>query len=287
LGGLFVYPTGTLWSTSIPWDSEAKRKGSAEEKVGRMARESNTTAAHRCSNQETKNHRCEAFVPPRPRDRHRLKKGDSRAGYWCRRTAFLAKQVAVATREAREAKEMFQVAQEAHEQQFQQVQEQMMEMKQLLAAHMKQGVQQISVAQEQVADTQEFLVPLAPLAQQGSPAQALLLAQEQDVPVQALSDALACAGQRQAARRLRAACIGPGRVEATRRWQAAQEAAAQAAQEAAAQEAAMPRQARPRYGWDQNGNVRPYAHSKFYGLTASCDQYGCVLDAYGAPSYFR
>jgi len=217
---------------------------------------------------------------------------------------------------------------------------------------MKQGVQQISVAQEQVADTQEFLVPLAPLAQQGSPAQALLLAQEQDVPVQALSDALACAGQRQAARRLRAACIGrveatrrwqaqaqeaaaqkaaaqeaaaaeahsrearrepvqalsdalacagqrqaarrlraacigPGRVEATRRWQAAQEAAAQAAQEAAAQEAAMPRQARPRYGWDQNGNVRPYAHSKFYGLTASCDQYGCVLDAYGAPSYFR
>ena len=276
LGGLFVYPTGTLRSTTrcLPWDSEAKRKGSAEEKVGRMARESNTTAAHRCSNQETKNHRCEAFVPPRPRDRHRLKKGDSRAGYWCRRTAFLAKEVAVATREAREAKEMFQVAQEAHEQQFQQVQEQMMEMKQLLAAHMKQGVQQISVAQEQVADTQEFLVPLAPLAQQGSPAQALLLAQEQDVPVQALSDALACAGQRQAARRLRAACIGPGRVEATRRWQAAQEAAAQ--------EAAMPRQARPRYGWDQNGNVRPY-----YGLTASCDQYGCVLDAYGAPSYFR
>ena len=126
-------------------DSEAKRKGSAEEKVGRMVEESDTTAAHRCENQETKHHRCEAFVPPRPRALHRLKKGDSRAGYWCRRTAFLAKEVAVATREAREAKEMIQVAQEAHEkqfrkaheQQFQKVQEQMEEMKQLLATSLK------------------------------------------------------------------------------------------------------------------------------------------------------
>jgi len=145
-----------------------------------MVKESDTTAAYRCDNQETKHHRCEAFVPPRPRDRHRLKKGDSRAGYWCRRTAFLAKEVAVATREAREAKEMIQVAQEAHEkqfrkaheaheQQFQKVQEQMEEMKQLLATSLKQGVQQFSVAQEQAADTQELL---APLVQQSPPVQA-------------------------------------------------------------------------------------------------------------------
>jgi len=182
LGGLFVYPTGTLRSTdrALRWDSEAKRKGSAEKKVGRMVAESNITTSYRCYSQESKNHLCEAFVPPRPRDRHRLKKGDSRAGYWCRRTAFLAKEVAVATREAREAKEMIQMAQEAHEkqfrkaheaheQQFQQVQEQMEEMKQLIATSLKQSVQQFSVAQEQAADTQELL---APLVQQSPPAQA-------------------------------------------------------------------------------------------------------------------
>ena len=46
-----------------------------------------------------------AFVPPRPRDRRRLKKGDSRAGYWCRRTATLEKKLATACREAHEAKQ--------------------------------------------------------------------------------------------------------------------------------------------------------------------------------------
>ena len=55
---------------------------------------------------------------------------------------------------------------------------------------------------------------------------ALLLAQaqERDVPVQALSDALAHAWQVRAARRLRSACIGPGHREAMRRRQVAQEA---------------------------------------------------------------
>ena len=98
-----MYPTGTLRSTdwTLRWDSEAERKGSAEEKVGRMVEESDTTAARRCDSQETK---ISSFVPPRPRYRYRPKKGDNKAGYWCRRTAFLAKEVAVANREARETK---------------------------------------------------------------------------------------------------------------------------------------------------------------------------------------
>ena len=98
-----------------------------------MARESNITAVYRCDSQETKNHLCEAFVPPRPRDRHRLKKGDSRAGYWCRRTAFLAKEVAVANREARKAKEMIPATQE-----------QMKEIKQLIAGPLKQGLRELA-----------------------------------------------------------------------------------------------------------------------------------------------
>ena len=171
LGGLFVYPTGTLRSTALRWDSEAKRKGSADEKVGKMAQESDITAAHRCDDQEPQETKIRAFVPPRPRDRHKPKKSDSRAGYWCRRTAFLAKKVAVATREAREAKEMVRA-----------MQEQMSEMKQLLVTPLRQGEQQrglatrrlqaairghrdrrvvqVSVAEEQAADTQELLAPL-------------------------------------------------------------------------------------------------------------------------------
>ena len=68
LGGLFVYPTGTLRSTALRWDSEAKRKGSADEKVGKMAQESDITAAHRCDDQEPQETKIRAFVPPRPRD---------------------------------------------------------------------------------------------------------------------------------------------------------------------------------------------------------------------------
>ena len=130
-----MYPTGTLRSTALRWDSEAKRKGSADEKVGKMAQESDITAAHRCDDQEPQETKIRAFVPPRPRDRHKPKKSDSRAGYWCRRTAFLAKKVAVATREAREAKEMVRA-----------MQEQMSEMKQLLVTPLRQGEQQRGLA---------------------------------------------------------------------------------------------------------------------------------------------
>jgi len=145
-----------------------------------MARESDITAAHRCDDHEPQDTKISAFVPPRPRDRHKPKESDSRAGYWCRRTAFLAKKVAVASREAREAKEMVRA-----------MQEQMKEMKQLLVAPLRQGAQQrglatqrlqaairghqdrrvvqVSVAQEQAADTQELL---APLVHQSPPAHA-------------------------------------------------------------------------------------------------------------------
>ena len=82
MGGSVCVPYRDPRSTTrcLPWDSEAKRKGSADRKVGRMAKARNITAGYRCDSQESKNHLCEAFVPPRPRDRHRLKKGDSRAG---------------------------------------------------------------------------------------------------------------------------------------------------------------------------------------------------------------
>jgi len=122
-----------LWSTDryIPWDSEAKRKGSADKKVGSMVEERNIAAGHRCDDQTRQDMKIPAFVPPRPRNRcsRDWGKGDSRAGYWCRRAAFLAKEVAVANREAREAKEMIRA-----------IQEQMQEMKQLLAAPLRQGV---------------------------------------------------------------------------------------------------------------------------------------------------
>jgi len=175
-----VYPTGTLRSTALRWDSEAKRKGSADEKVGEMTQERDITGAYRCDDHEPQDTKIRAFVPPRPRDRHKPKKSDSRAGYWCRRTTFLAKKVAVATREAREAKEMIRA-----------MEEQIQEMKQLLVAPLRQGAQQrelgvrrlqaairgwrdrrvvqVSVAQEQAADTQELL---APLIQQSPPVQA-------------------------------------------------------------------------------------------------------------------
>lgn len=88
---------------------------------------------------------------------------DSRAGYWCRRTADLVKVVAVASREAREAKEMVRVVQEAHGQhakemnrvvqaahdrQLQQAQEQMVEVRRLLSTSLEQsGRQQRDTAQ--------------------------------------------------------------------------------------------------------------------------------------------
>jgi len=68
-----------------------------------MVEESNIAAGCRCDDRSSQDTKIPAFVPPRPRDRRRLGKGDSRAGYWCRRTACLAKKVAVASREAREA----------------------------------------------------------------------------------------------------------------------------------------------------------------------------------------
>jgi len=134
-----------------------------------MAKARNITTGYRCDSQESKNHLCEAFVPPRPRDRHRPKKGDHRAGYWCRRTTFLAKKVAIATREAREAKDAIQA-----------MEKQMKEMKQLLTAPLRQGVLQRNLGvrrlqaairghrdrqqtrvlgAQQVADTQELLAP--------------------------------------------------------------------------------------------------------------------------------
>ena len=90
---------------------------------------------------------------------------DNRAGYWRRRTANLAKEVAVASREAREAKVMVQVVLEAQEQHVKEmvrvVQEahdkHMEEMRQLLAASL----------QQQAADVQGLL---APLVRQRSPA---------------------------------------------------------------------------------------------------------------------
>jgi len=188
LGGLFVYPTGTLRSTALRWDSEAKRKGSADEKVGEMTQERDITGAYRCDDHEPQDTKIRAFVPPRPRDRHKPKKSDSRAGYWCRRTAFLAKKVAVATREAREAKDMIQA-----------MEKQMKEMKQLLTAPLRQGVLQRNLGvrrlqaairghrdrqrirvlgAEQAADTQELLAPPeqaadAQRAQAASPLQQL------------------------------------------------------------------------------------------------------------------
>ena len=77
-----------------------------------MTQERDITAAYRCDDHEPQETKIPAFVPPRPRDRHKPKTSDSRAGYWCRRTAFLSKKVAVATREAREAKEMGRAMQE-------------------------------------------------------------------------------------------------------------------------------------------------------------------------------
>ena len=67
-----------------------------------MVEEGIIAAGYRCDSRRPQDMKIPAFVPPRPRDRRRLGKGDSRAGYWCRRTAHLAKKVAVASREAKE-----------------------------------------------------------------------------------------------------------------------------------------------------------------------------------------
>jgi len=75
-----------------------------------MVQESIIAAGYRCDSRRPQEAKIPTFVPPRPRDRRRLGKGDSRAGYWCRRTAVLGKKVAAASREAQEAKEMARVA---------------------------------------------------------------------------------------------------------------------------------------------------------------------------------
>jgi len=270
-----------------------------------MVEESNIAAGCRCDDRSSQDTRIPTFVPPRPRDRRRLGKGDSRAGYWCRRTVFLVKKAAVTSREAREAKEKARQAkevilmmQEAQMQQSQQIEgakedareakemvralsRQMQKMKQLLATQMKQGVQQRELAtrqlqaiirgrqgrraaqslvvQAQVAYQEEVTQTPHPHTPEGaksgssrgsakgsSPSTDLECGgspggvragphivddtQYRDVPVQAVSDALAQHGRagRRAARRLRSACIGPGHQEAMRRRQVAQEAAQEA-----------------------------------------------------------
>lgn len=93
-------------------------------------------AGHRCDDRSSQDPKIPVFVPPRPRNRRRQGKGDSRAGYWCRRTTYLARKVAVASHEAREAKrlvQVVQVAREAHEQQLQQLQEQVQALQKLFA----------------------------------------------------------------------------------------------------------------------------------------------------------
>ena len=165
LGGLFVYPTGTVRSTALRWDSEAKRKGSADEKVGKMAQESDITAAHRCddharaSRDEDSSFRASATSRP-PQAEEERQQG-----------RILVPSHRFPRQEGREAKEMVRA-----------MQEQMSEMKQLLVTPLRQGEQQrglatrrlqaairghrdrrvvqVSVAEEQAADTQELLAPL-------------------------------------------------------------------------------------------------------------------------------
>ncbi len=98
--------------------------------------ESNIAAGYRCDSHRPQEAKIPVFVPPRPRDRRRQGKGDSRAGYWCRRATYLAKKVTVASHEAREAKrlvQVVQVAREAHERQLQQLQEQVQALQELFA----------------------------------------------------------------------------------------------------------------------------------------------------------
>jgi len=92
-----------------------------------MVEESNIAAGCRCDDRSSQDTRIPTFVPPRPRDRRRLGKGDSRAGYWCRRTAFFAKEAAVTNREAKEearrTSEVILMMQETQEAQMQQMQQ--------------------------------------------------------------------------------------------------------------------------------------------------------------------
>ena len=133
-----------------------------------MADEKNIAADRRYDSQLAAEAKIPQFVPPRPRDRRRLGMEASRAGYWCRRTANLAKEVAVARREAQEAKEMVQVVQQAHEEQMkemarvvqeardrqlEQAQEQMAEVRRLLSTSLEQSVQQQRDAAQAVRDT--------------------------------------------------------------------------------------------------------------------------------------
>ena len=110
---------------------------------------------HRYDGRKPQDTKIPAFVPPRPRDRRRLGKGDSRAGYWCRRTAYLAKKVAVASREAREAKKLVRVAHESHEQQLQQLREQMQTMQKLLAARDRRTAFLVKEAREAKEEARE------------------------------------------------------------------------------------------------------------------------------------
>ena len=93
-------------------------------------------AGHRCDDRSSQDPKTPVFVPPRPRNRRRQGKGDSRAGYWCRCTTYLARKVAVASHEAREAKrlvQVVQVAREAHERQLQQLRGQVQALQELFA----------------------------------------------------------------------------------------------------------------------------------------------------------
>lgn len=135
-----------------------------------MAEVKNIAEDRRCDSQLAAEAKISEFVPPRPRSRRRLGMEASRAGYWCRRTANLAKEVAVARREAQEAKEMVQVVQQAHEEQMkemarvvqeardrqlEQAQEQMAEVRRLLSTSLEQSVQQQRDAAQAVRDTRD------------------------------------------------------------------------------------------------------------------------------------
>lgn len=109
--------------------------------------EERKAADRRCDRQLEQETKIPQFVPPRPRDRRRLRRGDSRAGYWCRQTAILVKEVAITSREAQEAKAMVQVVQKAHEQQA----------KEMVHVVQEAHEQQCQQAQEQMEEVKRFL----------------------------------------------------------------------------------------------------------------------------------
>ena len=119
-------------------------------------------AGHRCDDRSSQDPKTPVFVPPRPRNRRRQGKGDSRAGYWCRCTTYLARKVAVASHEAREAKrlvQVVQVAREAHERQLQQLQEQVQALHKLLACAAPAEVHatQVAVASHEAREAKRLV----------------------------------------------------------------------------------------------------------------------------------